>query len=114
MYRGIHNLQFIDQRAFQRIKVDLKGRFILFDGSEYDCTIKEISTGGLYIACDVPIILVGKRFIVFIDKIGRIDGKVLSFDNKRNYEVRILGSEDKKRKLANKLVLLANKDFFMS
>ncbi|AKK20413.1 PilZ domain-containing protein [Candidatus Liberibacter africanus] len=111
MYRGIHNLQFVDQRAFQRIKVDFKGRFLLFDGTEYDCVVKEISPGGLCIICDVPVCLVGKRFIVFVDKIGRIEGKIVNFDSNRGYAVRIIDSEDKKRKLADKLIWLANKDY---
>ncbi|MFV0256341.1 PilZ domain-containing protein [Candidatus Liberibacter solanacearum] len=110
MYRGIHNLQFIDQRAFQRIKVDLKGRFLLFDGAEYDCVVREVSPGGLCIACDVPMVLIGERFIVFVEKIGRIEGKVVNFDIKKGYAVRIISSEDNRRKLADKLVWLANKD----
>ncbi|CAL9914406.1 PilZ domain-containing protein [Candidatus Liberibacter solanacearum] len=110
MYRGIHNLQFIDQRAFQRIKVDLKGRFLLFDGTEYDCVVREVSPGGLCITCDVPMVLIGERFIFFVEKIGRIESKVVNFDIKKGYSVRIISSEDNRRKLADNLVWLANKD----
>ncbi|XCE45890.1 PilZ domain-containing protein [Candidatus Liberibacter asiaticus] len=110
MYRGIHNLQFIDQRAFQRVKVDLKGRFLLFDGTEYNCIVREISPGGLCIVCDVPMFLVGERSIVFVEKVGRIEGKVVNFDSNRGYAVRIVTSENERRKLADKLIWLANKD----
>ncbi|MBL0849156.1 MAG: PilZ domain-containing protein [Candidatus Liberibacter ctenarytainae] len=109
MYRGIHNLQFVDQRAFQRIKVDLRGRFLLFNGAEYDCIVREMSPGGLFFSCENSVALIGERSIVFVEKIGRIEGEVISFDS-RGCAVRIIASEQSRRKLAEKITWIANQD----
>ncbi|MBY7649825.1 MAG: hypothetical protein C4617_04990 [Candidatus Liberibacter europaeus] len=110
MYLGINNLQFVDQRAFQRINSDLKGRFLLSNGEEYDCLVKVISPGGLCAFCDANNIIIGEIITVLIDEIGRIKGKVINFDDKRGYVIQIIASENTKRKLAEKIMLIANKD----
>lgn len=111
IYQGINNLQFVDQRAFQRVKVDLKGRFLLLCGEEYDCDIHEMSPGGLCVTCNVPDdIMIGKHYIICIDQIGRIEGKIIRFDTKRGYAVRIIASANIRRKIANNLTLISDKD----
>ncbi|MBA5723855.1 PilZ domain-containing protein [Candidatus Liberibacter sp.] len=110
MYRSIRNLQFIDQRAFQRMKVDLRGLFLLFNGEEHECRVREVSPGGLCFSYDNVGIKIGERIIVFIEQIGRVEGKVINCDSKRGCVVRIITSEHNRQKLAEKLIWLSNKD----
>jgi len=96
-----------DRRRFQRVKVNLLGRFMLEDRLEYPCQTADISPGSA--ALVTPVVgRVGERVVVYIDHIGRIEGEIM-----RTYEggfaMTINATLRKKDKLAAKLTWLANR-----
>ena len=96
-----------DRRRFQRVKVNLLGRFMLEDRHEYPCQTVDISPGSA--ALVTPVVgRVGERVVVYIDHIGRIEGEIT-----RTYEggfaMSINATLRKKDKLAAKLTWLANR-----
>ncbi len=96
-----------DRRRYQRVKVNLLGRFMLEDRHEYPCQTSDISPGSA--ALITPIIgRVGERVVVYIDHVGRIEGEIV-----RTYEggfaMTINATLRKKDKLAAKLTWLANR-----
>ncbi|AHA27879.1 PilZ domain-containing protein [Candidatus Liberibacter americanus] len=113
MYLGINNLQFVDQRAFQRVKLDLNGRFLLLCDKEYKCIIHEMSPGGLYIIIEAfDDVIIGNNYTIIIDEIGHIEAKIIRFDSKRRgYALKILASENTKRKIAANITWISNKDY---
>ena len=64
-----------DRRRFQRVKVNLLGRFMLEDRLEYPCQTVDMSPGSL--ALITPIVgRMGERVVVYVDHIGRIEGEI--------------------------------------
>jgi hypothetical protein len=43
-----------ERRRFARIPLELRGRFMLPDRSEFDCTVRDISGSGISIQTDQP------------------------------------------------------------
>ncbi|MBO6639568.1 MAG: PilZ domain-containing protein [Roseitalea sp.] len=96
-----------NRRAFQRVKVNLHGRFMLQDRSEHACQILDMSpaTATLYTEAHAHD---GERVVAYIDHIGRVEGHVVrSFDG--GFAVDLTTSPRKREKLAAQLVWLANK-----
>ena len=66
----------IERRRHQRVKVNLLGRFMLENKTEYPCQVINMSPGG--VALITPIRgEIGERVIAYIDHIGRIEGKIV-------------------------------------
>jgi hypothetical protein len=96
-----------DRRRFQRVKVNLLGRFMLEDRHEYPCQTVDMSPGS--IALITPISgRIGERVIVYVDHIGRIEGE-LARKFEGGFAVKINATLRKKDKLAAKLTWLANR-----
>jgi len=96
-----------NRRAFQRVKVNLHGRFMLQDRSEHPCQILDMSpaTATLYTEAHARD---GERVVAYIDHIGRVEGHVVrSFDG--GFAVDLTTSPRKREKLAAQLIWLANK-----
>lgn len=96
-----------DRRRYQRVKVNLLGRFMLEDRHEYPCQTADLSPGSA--ALLTPVVgRVGERVVVYVDHIGRIEGEIV-----RTYEggfaMTINATLRKKDKLAAKLTWLANR-----
>ena len=96
-----------DRRRYQRVKVNLLGRFMLEDRQEYPCQTADLSPGSA--ALVTPVVgRVGERVVVYVDHIGRIEGEIV-----RTYEggfaMSINATLRKKDKLAAKLTWLANR-----
>lgn len=96
-----------DRRRFQRVKVNLLGRFMLEDRHEYPCQTADMSPGSA--ALITPVVgRVGERVIVYIDHVGRIEGEIVRvFDG--GFAMTINATLRKKDKLAAKLTWLANR-----
>jgi len=96
-----------DQRRFQRVSVNLLGRFMLEDRTEYPCQTKDVSPGSA--ALTTPVAgRIGERAIAYIDHLGRIEGRIVRvFPG--GFAMSITATPRKRDKLAAKLTWLANR-----
>jgi hypothetical protein len=100
-------LSHYDRRRYQRVRVNLLGRFMLEDRREYPCQTNDMSPGSC--ALITPVVgQVGERVIAYVDHIGRIEGHISRlFDG--GFAVTLSCTLRKKDKLAAKLTWLANR-----
>src|SRR6204780_4820261 len=96
-----------ERRRFQRVKVDLLGRYMLPDRREFPCQVFNMSPGGMAVIAPVggkP----GDRVIAYVDHLGRLEGQVArTFDN--GFAMTIAATARKRDKLAAQLTWLANR-----
>jgi hypothetical protein len=96
-----------DRRRFQRVKVNLLGRYMLSDRREFPCQVINMSPGGMAVIAPVggaP----GERIIAYVDHLGRLEGHVARL--LQNGFAMTIGSTARKRdKLAAQLTWLANR-----
>jgi hypothetical protein len=96
-----------DRRRFQRVKLNLLGRFMLEDRHEYPCQTVDMSPGSVALVSPVTGRM-GERIVLYIDHIGRIEGEIARlFEG--GFAVKINATLRKKDKLAAKLTWLANR-----
>src|SRR5262249_57127898 len=60
---------------FQRVRVNLLGRYMLADRNEYPCQVANMSPGGMALIAPVSG-QEGERVIAYIDHLGRLEGKI--------------------------------------
>lgn len=96
-----------ERRNFQRVRVNVYGRFMLEDRSEHPCQVVEMSPGNALLRSD-RIGEPGEKVIAYLDHIGRVEG-VLTRTVEDGFAMTIIASERKKDKLAAQLTWLANK-----
>jgi hypothetical protein len=96
-----------DRRRFQRVKVNLLGRFMLEDRHEYPCQTTDMSPGSA--ALITPVVgRIGERVVVYVDHIGRIEGEIVRiFEG--GFAMTVHATLRKRDKLAAKLTWLANR-----
>jgi hypothetical protein len=96
-----------ERRRFQRVKVNLLGRYMLEDRREFPCQVINMSPGGM--ALVAPVIgQPGERVIAYVDHLGRLEGKVARhIDN--GFAMTISASARKRDKLAAQLTWIANR-----
>jgi hypothetical protein len=96
-----------ERRRFQRVKVNLLGRYMLADRREYPCQVVNMSPGGMAVfAPTFP--QIGERVIAYIDHVGRLEGVCTRhFDN--GFASTIAATSRKRDKLAAQLTWLANR-----
>lgn len=92
---------------FQRVTVDLLGRFMLENYSEYPCRIENMSPGDVAIMTPVAP-REEERVILYADHVGRIEGTVARLFA-GGFAVSIKASDRKRQKLAAQLTWLANR-----
>jgi PilZ domain len=96
-----------ERRRFQRVRVDLLGRYMLPDRREFPCQVVNMSPGGMALIAPVsgqP----GERVIAYVDHLGRLEGHVArSFQN--GFAMTISATARKRDKLAAQLTWLANR-----
>jgi hypothetical protein len=96
-----------DRRRFQRVKVNLLGRYMLADRREYPCQVVNMSPGGMALIAPVggaP----GERIIAYVDHLGRVEGHIARvFQN--GFAMTIAATARKRDKLAAQLTWLANR-----
>ncbi len=104
------NLQrFADERRrFQRVPVNLLGRYMLADRSEFPCQVLNMSPGGLAMIAPVSG-REGERIVAYIDHVGRLEGQITRvFDV--GFAMNFAATPRKRDKLAAQLTWLANRD----
>ena len=96
-----------ERRRFQRVKVNLLGRYMIADRSEFPCQVVNMSPGGMAVfAPTFP--QIGERVIAYIDHVGRLEGICTRhFDN--GFASTISATSRKRDKLAAQLTWLANR-----
>lgn len=96
-----------ERRRFQRVRVDLLGRYMLPDRREFPCQVVNMSPGGMALIAPVsgqP----GDRVIAYVDHLGRLEGNVARvFQN--GFAMTISATPRKRDKLAAQLTWLANR-----
>jgi hypothetical protein len=96
-----------ERRRFQRVKVNLLGRYMLADRREFPCQVINMSPGGMALVAPVlgsP----GERVIAYVDHLGRIEGKIAR-NLENGFAMTIAASPRKRDKLAAQLTWLANR-----
>ncbi len=96
-----------EKRRFQRVRVDILGRYMLPNRHEYPCQVVDMSPGGArFVAPEIGAI--GDRVIAYLDHIGRIEGEITRhFDG--GFAIAIQATARKRDKLAAQLTWLANR-----
>jgi hypothetical protein len=96
-----------ERRRFQRVRVNLLGRYMLADRREFPCQVVNMSPGGMALIAPVtgaP----GERVIAYVDHLGRLEGQVArTFQN--GFAMTIAATPRKRDKLAAQLTWLANR-----
>jgi hypothetical protein len=96
-----------DRRRFQRVRVNLLGRYMLADRREFPCQVVNMSPGGIALIAPVggqP----GERVIAYVDHLGRLEGHIARiFQN--GFAMTIAATPRKRDKLAAQLTWLANR-----
>ena len=96
-----------DRRRFQRVRVNLLGRYMLADRREFPCQVVYMSPGGMAIIAPVGG-AAGERIIAYVDHLGRLEGHIARiFQN--GFAMTISATARKRDKLAAQLTWLANR-----
>jgi hypothetical protein len=103
-----HQVKFAqDRRRYQRVRVNLLGRYMLTDRQEYPCQVVNMSPGGM--ALIAPTIgQVGERVIAYVDHVGRLEGTIAR-TLVNGFAMTISATPRKRDKLAAQLTWLANR-----
>ncbi len=97
----------VDHRAFQRVIVNLQGRLMLSDLSEFECKAVDMSPGDIHLQC-TAFPHIGERIIAYVDHIGRLEGNVVKLVD-HGFIISLQATDRKREKLAAQLTWLANK-----
>jgi len=96
-----------ERRRFQRVSVNLLGRYMLADRREYPCQVTNMSPGGMALIAPVagqP----GERVIAYVDHVGRLEG-VIARQFQNGFAMTVAATTRKRDKLAAQLTWLANR-----
>src|ERR1700691_5871647 len=96
-----------EHRRYQRVKVDLLGRYMLEDRREFPCQVVDMSPGGMAVIAPQCGRL-GERVVAYIDHIGRLEGLIARIFPS-GFSMTISASQRKRDKLAAQLTWLANR-----
>lgn len=95
-----------DRQRAQRHPVRVTGRYLLVDRTEWNCQTVDMSATGLLLRGPARP-LFGQMVVVYLDKVGRIEGTVARLDASE-FALRIHATERKRQQLADLLDSLAN------
>jgi hypothetical protein len=96
-----------ERRRFQRVRVNLLGRYMLADRREFPCQVVNMSPGGMALIAPVAG-TAGERIIAYVDHLGRLEGHIArTFQN--GFAMTISATARKRDKLAAQLTWLANR-----
>ena len=96
-----------ERRRHQRVRVNLLGRFMLENKTEYPCQVINMSPGGAAMITPVRGDI-GEHIIAYIDHIGRIEGKIVR-KIEGGFAITVDATARKRDKLASQLTWLANR-----
>jgi hypothetical protein len=97
-----------DRRRFQRVRVNLLGRYMLQDRREFPCQVVDMSPGGMALVAPVAG-KVGERVIAYVDHVGRLEGAITRI-YQNGFAATIAATTRKRDKLAAQLTWLSNRD----
>ncbi|RAI44970.1 PilZ domain-containing protein [Rhodoplanes roseus] len=97
-----------ERRRFQRVTVNLLGRYMLADRREYPCQVVDMSPGGLAMIAPVSGHM-GERVVAYVDHVGRLEGAVTRVFP-TGFAMTFSATPRKRDKLAAQLTWLANRD----
>jgi hypothetical protein len=96
-----------ERRRFQRVRVNLLGRYMLADRREFPCQVTNMSPGGMAVIAPVNG-QVGERVIAYVDHVGRLEG-VITRHFQNGFAMTVSATTRKRDKLAAQLTWLANR-----
>jgi hypothetical protein len=96
-----------ERRRFQRVRVNLLGRYMLADRREFPCQVVNMSPGGMALIAPAAG-EVGQRVIAYIDHLGRLEGQITRV-YQNGFAMSVAATERKRDKLAAQLTWLANR-----
>ena len=96
-----------ERRRFQRVRVNLLGRYMLADRREFPCQVTDMSPGGMAVIAPVNG-QVGERVIAYVDHVGRLEG-VIARQFQNGFAMTVSATTRKRDKLAAQLTWLANR-----
>jgi len=96
-----------ERRRFQRVRVNLLGRYMLADRREFPCQVVNMSPGGMALITPVTGAS-GERIIAYVDHLGRLEGHVARIFQS-GFAMTISATPRKRDKLAAQLTWLANR-----
>src|SRR5258705_1156891 len=96
-----------EKRRFQRVRVNLLGRYMLADRREFPCQVSDMSPGGMSVVGPVSG-KAGERVVAYIDHVGRLEGTVIRV-LPNGFAMSISATARKRDKLAAQLTWLANR-----
>jgi PilZ domain-containing protein len=96
-----------EQRRFQRVDVNLLGRYMLADRREFPCQVVDMSPGGMALVAPVSG-KAGERVVAYIDHLGRLEGAIIRL-LPNGFAMSIAATPRKRDKLAAQLTWLANR-----
>src|SRR5262249_27186541 len=101
-----------ERRRFQRVRVNLLGRYMLADRREFPCQVTDVSPGGM--ALVAPVVgQIQERVIAYVDHVGRLEGLITRpFQN--GFAMTIGATTRKRDKLVAQLTWLANRHLLSS
>jgi len=94
-----------ERRKHQRVAFEAKGRFLAPDGSEHECSIRDMSLGGIALSTDIAI-EIGENIIVYLDEFGRFEGKIVRV-YEGGFAIETAISGPRRERLAQRLEALA-------
>ncbi|NWG53746.1 MAG: PilZ domain-containing protein [Hydrogenophilaceae bacterium] len=94
-----------ERRRFRRLPITLSGRMIGPRGAEIDCRTEDISPGDVRITAAEKI-NPDERVVIYLDKIGRVSGRVARISGEKEYAIIFDMSAYKREKLADQLTLM--------
>ena len=97
-----------ERRWFQRVRVNLLGRFILPDRREFPCQVQDMSPGGIAVVAPVSG-KVGERVVVYVDQVGRLEGRIVRTNPTGGFALAFEATPRKRDRLAAQLTWLANR-----
>jgi hypothetical protein len=97
----------VEKRTYQRVSIQVHGRFMREDRTEHLCDIKDMSPGDINFRSPSPC-RNGERVVAYLDHLGRIEGYVSRLTDD-GFSIDIVASERKREKLAAQLTWLINR-----
>lgn len=96
-----------ERRRFQRVRINLLGRYMLEDRREFPCQVANMSPGDMALIAPMSA-RTGERIVAYIDHFGRLEGKVARLFQS-GFAMTIAATPRKRDKLASQLTWLANR-----
>jgi hypothetical protein len=96
-----------ERRRFQRVRVNLLGRYMLADRREFPCQVTDMSPGGMALVAPVSG-KAGERVVAYVDHLGRLEGAIVRV-YQNGFAMSISATARKRDKLAAQLTWLANR-----